>query len=93
MPDATAAPAPVAEPLLLTVNQAAAALQVCSKTLWSLTRSGRLPVVRINRSVRYDVADVRRFIEASKGGMAASDTPPALVPPPPAGVLAEGGRP
>jgi excisionase family DNA binding protein len=52
--------------LLLTARQTAAALQVCEKTLWSLTRDGKLPAVRIGRAVRYDLADVRRFIEASK---------------------------
>jgi excisionase family DNA binding protein len=64
MTDAPTAPAP----LLLTSRQTAAALQVCEKTLWALTRNGRLPVVRIGRAVRYDVADVQRFIEAAKTG-------------------------
>jgi hypothetical protein len=41
---------------------------VCEKTLWSLTRAGKLPAVRIGRAVRYDVVDVRRFIEAAKDG-------------------------
>ena len=59
---ATQAPAP----LLLTCREAAAALQVCEKTLWTLTRDGKLPAVRIGRSVRYSVDDLRRFIEASK---------------------------
>ena len=56
----------VAEPLLLTARETARTLAVCEKTLWALTRSGRLPVVRIGRGVRYDVADVRRFIESAK---------------------------
>ena len=56
----------LAEPLLLTVNQASAALAVCSKTLWALTRDGRLPCVRIGRAVRYDLADVRAFIDRAK---------------------------
>ena len=59
-------PAPPA-PLLLTPRAAAEALAVCQKTLWSLTRDGKLPCVRIGRAVRYDVADVRRFIESAKG--------------------------
>lgn len=58
-----------AEPMLLTIRQTAAALQVCEKTLWALTRAGRLPAVHVTgRAVRYDVADVRAFIEAVKGG-------------------------
>jgi len=65
MPD-TPAPA-----LLLTIRETAAALALCEKSVWSLTRDGRLPVVRIGRSVRYDVADVRRFIEAAKSPLEA----------------------
>jgi len=56
-----------AEPMLLTVRQTAERLQVCSKTLWSLTRDGKLPAVHIGRAVRYDVADIRRFVESAKG--------------------------
>jgi len=53
--------------MLLTVRQTAERLQVCSKTLWSLTRDGKLPAVHIGRAVRYDVADIRRFVESAKG--------------------------
>jgi len=60
-----AAPAP--GPLVLTARQTAAALQICTKTLWALTRDGKLPVVRIGgRAIRYDLGDIRRFIESSK---------------------------
>lgn len=62
MPDAPTAPAP----LLLTSRQCAAMLQICEKSLWALTKAGRLPVCRINRSVRYDRRDVLAFVEASK---------------------------
>jgi excisionase family DNA binding protein len=64
MPDAPT----LAEPLLLTARAASAALAICPKTLWALTRDGKLPAVRIGRAVRYDVADVRRFIEGAKAG-------------------------
>ena len=57
---------PATEPLLLTARATARALAVCEKTLWALTRDGRLPVVRIGRAVRYDLSDVRAFIEAAK---------------------------
>lgn len=55
------------EPLALTIRQTAEALQVCEKTIWTLTKAGRLRAIRIGRAVRYDVADVRRFIETAKG--------------------------
>ena len=59
--------APVA-PVLWTIGQTADALQVSEKTVWSLSRAGRLHPVRIGRAVRHDPADVRAFIEAAKGG-------------------------
>jgi hypothetical protein len=54
--------------LLLTPREAAAALAVCEKTLWSITQPrGDLRAVRIGRAVRYDMADLRTFIEHRKG--------------------------
>lgn len=53
--------------LLVTPREAAKILSLCEKTLWSLTKRGELPAVRIGRSVRYDVADLRRFIDRQKG--------------------------
>ena len=55
--------------LLLAAREAAEALSVCEKTLWSLTQPrGDLPCVRIGRRVLYDVADIRKWIESKKGG-------------------------
>jgi hypothetical protein len=55
------------EPLLLTLRQAAAALSVSERTLWALTYPrGPIPAVRLGRAVRYDVLDLRAFIEAQK---------------------------
>ena len=53
---------------LLTAAEAADALRVCRKTVWSLTKSGRLCPVRIGRRTLYDPADLRVFIAASKRG-------------------------
>ncbi|MBV8781096.1 MAG: helix-turn-helix domain-containing protein [Phycisphaerae bacterium] len=55
--------------LLLTPREAAAAMGICEKTLWSLTvPRGELPAVRIGRSVRYSVDDLHRFIAERAGG-------------------------
>ena len=54
------------ERLLLTPKEAAASLSICERTLYSLTKAGELPVVRIRRAVRYDVADLRAYIEQAK---------------------------
>lgn len=55
------------EPLLVTVEQAAAALAVSPRTLWTLTNeTGEIPCVRIGRSVRYDPVDLKAWIAAHK---------------------------
>lgn len=52
--------------LLLRPREAAEALAVSERTLWTLTASGEIPVVRLNRAVRYDPQDLAAFIEARK---------------------------
>jgi len=64
MPDTAA----VAEPLLWTIAETAKALGLCQKSIWALTRAGKLPACRFGRSVRYDRRDVLAFVEASKSG-------------------------
>ena len=54
------------EPLLLTPREAAKALSVCERTLYALTKAGQLPAVHIGRAVRYDVADLRGYIDRMK---------------------------
>ena len=54
------------EPLLLDARDAAKALAISPRTLWSLTNSGEIPCVRIRRSVRYDPADLRAWIAGQK---------------------------
>lgn len=51
---------------LLTVREAADLLRISDRTLWTLTSSGRLPSVRVGRSVRYDIADLRKWIDSQK---------------------------
>jgi excisionase family DNA binding protein len=54
------------EPLLLTARQTARMLSISERTLYSITKEGRLRAVHIGRSVRYDPADIRAWIEAAK---------------------------
>ncbi|MCY2953426.1 MAG: helix-turn-helix domain-containing protein [Planctomycetota bacterium] len=63
-----AGPTPPIAPLLLTAREAAKALSVCEKTLWTLTKRGELRVVRIHRSVRYTLSDLQAFIGRNGGG-------------------------
>lgn len=52
--------------LLLTPRQAAEALAISPRKLWSLTASGEIRAVRIGRCVRYDVRDLQAAIEELK---------------------------
>jgi hypothetical protein len=50
--------------LLLTPRDAAQALSVCEKTLWSVTvPRGQLRAVRIGRLVRYSIDDLRHYAD------------------------------
>ena len=54
-------------PLLLTARQAAKLLNISERTLYARTADGSIAVVRIgNRGIRYDPADLRRWIERAK---------------------------
>jgi hypothetical protein len=53
-------------PSLLSPKAAAAALSISPRKLWSLTASGVLRCVRIDRCVRYDATDLAAFIDAAK---------------------------
>ena len=52
--------------LLLTPKQAAAALEISPRKLWSLTNEGEIPHLKIGRLVRYSVADLTTWIERQK---------------------------
>jgi excisionase family DNA binding protein len=55
--------------LLLKPGEAATLLAVSQRTLWSLTREGTIPCVRLGRSVRYSVETLRAVIaENERGG-------------------------
>lgn len=67
------APAPAAaEPprLLLTPPEAAVALRLCPRTLWTLTKDGTIPHMRIGRQIRYPVAVLEEWIGKQTTGAA-----------------------
>jgi len=51
------------QPLLLTPPEAAKALGISERTLFDLTKEGKLLAVRIRRLVRYSWAELQAFIE------------------------------
>jgi excisionase family DNA binding protein len=54
------------ESLLIKAPEAAKALALSERTLWSLAKKGELPSIKVNRAVRYDLADLRAWIERKK---------------------------
>ena len=54
--------------LLFKPSDAAEALSISPRKLWAMTNSGEIPSVRFGRSVRYDPADLREWIDSQKGG-------------------------
>ena len=59
-----------AQPRLIRTKTAADYLGISERKLWQLTKDSRLPAVRIDRVVRYDIGDLDAFIAAAKGGAA-----------------------
>ena len=56
-------------PLLWTARDAARALAISERKLWSLTKEGTIPHVKIGRSVRYPADELRDWLAAQlKGG-------------------------
>lgn len=51
-------------PMLIPVPAACALLSLGRRKLWSLTINGALPSRRIGRSVRYDPAELRAWIQS-----------------------------
>ena len=54
------------EPILCTSREAAKALAIGTRKLWSLTVGGEIPHVRIGKCVRYLPEDLRRYAEAQR---------------------------
>lgn len=50
----------------MTASEAAQALAISPRKLWTMTNCGEIPCVRIGRSVRYDPADLQVWIEEQK---------------------------
>ena len=59
---------PDTTPLLLTAQQAAAALAISTRKLWGMTASREIPHLRVGRCVRYPLDDLQRWIDAQKEG-------------------------
>ena len=66
MPDST--PIGTKAGLLLTPKQAVEALAISPRKLWAMTASGEISHLRIGRSVRYPIDDLRQMIEDQKTG-------------------------
>jgi excisionase family DNA binding protein len=57
--------APIAR-LLLTPSEAAAALRISPRLLWSKTKAGEIPCIRIGKAVRYAPSALQEWIDSVK---------------------------
>ncbi len=55
-------------PRLITVAQLCAAFALGKSTLYELHRSGRLPGYRIGGALRFDVQEVKRYLDSCREG-------------------------
>lgn len=53
---------------LLSADEAAKYLQVPLSRIRSLTFSGKIPFIKMGRTVRYDLADLKLWVESLKKG-------------------------
>ncbi len=53
--------------LLLTPQQAAAAMEISIRHLWTLSICGGIPSVKLGRAVRYDPRALTAWIDAQQG--------------------------
>ena len=56
------------DPILVDSRTAAKILAISERKLWQLAKDGDIAHVRIGRSVRYDVTDLRDAVERMKTG-------------------------
>jgi excisionase family DNA binding protein len=56
-------------PRLLKPKEAAAYLAISERKLWQLTSDNKVPAVKYDRVVRYDIVDLDAFISRAKGGI------------------------
>ena len=52
--------------LLLGKREAAQALGISERTLWALTKEGKVPYVRLRRRVLYDPGDLQAWVHGLK---------------------------
>jgi excisionase family DNA binding protein len=48
-------------------RQGAEYLGISERKLWQMTKDGRIPAIKFDRVVRYDIADLDEFIAKAKG--------------------------
>lgn len=53
--------------LLWTPKEAAVALRISPRLLWSLTRDGTIPAIRLRRAVRYSPRSLQSWIDKASG--------------------------
>ena len=62
----------VGPPLALRPREAAKALSISQRLLWTITSRGQIPHVRVGRAVLYPVVELKRWLSEQTGSGVAS---------------------
>jgi excisionase family DNA binding protein len=54
------------EPILIGAREAAKALGVCERTVWTLTQDEGLPFIKVGRRVLFDPQDLKEWVVRRK---------------------------
>ena len=57
---------------LMTAKEAAALLAVSERTLWTLTKAGTIPCIRLGRSIRYRLSELAATLAKLSEGKGAA---------------------
>jgi excisionase family DNA binding protein len=52
------------EPIAVNLQRAAALLDISDRTLWSLTKEGKIPHKRVGNRLLFSVEELRKFISS-----------------------------
>ena len=66
IPKHTAPVTPIIEPLGVSVKDAAKALSISERTLWQLTKDGKIPATKAGSRVIYSVDALKDFVNQNR---------------------------
>ena len=74
---------------LLTVKELSNLINIKQKTLYQWVELGQIPYIRLNGSIRFDLGDIRAWVEGCKREAQAGYNPAAKLEAPKGGIRAK----